>query len=354
MSVTRFGSYLDAGVLRPAYIEGAASWSPAGDVPVGDRDPQLWPFLSTSVWNLGVGVDAGMEAKTAPRTKQLHDNVLLGTVNGGSGGYSVGIARPTNSDPLINLHRPNAGAAWTGVSGVIRIPPSFVPPVGSDHNSVVIMPDGRMWDLYKLIKISDTEWTSTSVEAGDGRGTGLRPGVRAANMPLVGGLIRDWMIKAVLAGEMDEFGIALAVSMPEHMLGPALPDPGWRWPANARDQTAIVYTGLWSMGAYGAGYPADNLPSKVTGLIEVALANTLVRRGFYIIDRGSTVALYVEPGASGPGATSSQVEQRIRAAWRTLIPFCGGVTTNTQATPNGVALGEPRRGPDAPPLQPAS
>lgn len=356
------GDLIEAdGSLTPVYLWGVvapdgvtvdpmAAVEVIGDVttPPPDPDPGveygtfLRPFAGPEVgpFNTAVSAAAVYEAATAPTTKMMLDNVLKGQVNDEGTGYSVGIVDVPAGDtsaPVVTVRHPSNGTVYVPASAGFRIPTTFEPPLPpggemGDRNSCVINGGRHGYDFYRLVKVSDTVWTSTSVDAIDLQSTGIVRGVRAANVGLMNGLIRQHEVDAVLAGEADDFGHALAISAPETMLGPPLPDPGWQWPANMRDSTLITYQGLIRLGMLFAIPPGVAPDTAGEHLLARALINTLIRYGVYVVDRSSTVALYLEHGVS---STLSGV---IKAAWRELgIPNLRLITSNGPDTPGGGA-----------------
>jgi hypothetical protein len=329
----------------------------------GTRTAFLHPFAVDAPFNLGVATTATFEATTDTRTSfwigkaNAAPNGGIAQVNDQSTGYSVSIAQASPTDPIVTVTHANTGAVLIPASQGFRVPANFTPPIPpggetGDRNSVVIQPDGRNgYDLYRFIRQSSTSFTSTSAEAIDLHSSGIIRGIRAANISLANGLIRRHEIQAVQAGTKDDYGHALAVSIPETALGP--PSPGYVWPANARDSTLITYSGPIPMGSFAAIPTNLNAASTVSGLEAKALANTLTRYGMYIIDRSSTYALYVEQMPDGTAAPSwlLNAASAMKAAWRDdLMGLVRFVTNNTSTTPGGGVIGATRLAPNAAPL----
>lgn len=336
-------------VMAAAEVAPDDGTTPPPPPPPEDGNPAITygtfanPFAPTAPFNTAVSTTAAYESSTDPTTKKLLDNVLKGTVNDEGSGYSVGIANVATGDtsaPVVTVRHPSDGSAKAGTvyvpaSAGFRIPASFRPPTPpggemGDRNSVIVNGGRYGYDFYRLVKVSDTEWTSTSVDAIDLASSGIIRGVRAANISLLNGLIRQHEVDAVLSGERDDFGHALAISADETILGPPPPDPGYQWPANQRDSSWITYSGLVRLGMLFAIPPGINPAGSASHLLAKALLNTLVRYGVYVVDRSSTVALYLEHGVS------SSLKDVLRAAWRDLgIPRLRLVTSNTSSTPGG-------------------
>lgn len=318
------------------------------------RDAWLHPFAVDDPFNVPLAVDAVLansttDARTIDFQTTPAGSNIKGTMNWLSWSIGMTMAKPT--DPIVTI-RDQTDPKIVRISG-IRLSPDFQPPLGStgltaDGASVLVQPDGRTaYDVYRLLKVSDTVWTSTSaIVRSDLQGTGVKGGRRAAGISYANGLIRGWEIDEILASRMDWMPHALSMSIPKEYLK-LQPDssdgqlvirtdhlkvtrPVAVWPATQQDnQQWIPYSGRIAMGALFA-LPWDlDIDSLVTGRSARALARTLQRFGVYITDQSSSWALYVEPSANGTAVLEMQ------AAWKLLIPHMRRVTSNTAATPGG-------------------
>lgn len=380
------------GGLTPLYVEGviagdntvdplAGGFAPSTGGPVeppppptGLRDPHRdRVFAVDSPFNLplatGVTFKSDASADNALWISRANAAPSGGVaqVNGQSTGYSIPIVDVTGMTlteaPVVTLTHASTGTPFSGASGVIRIPVDTMPPAGLDGSIHVRMPNGQAWDVYRAVKLSNTAWTSTSVDAIDIYGSGIVRGVAAANNALLGGMILQSELADVRDGVRDDFGHALRISLPATMLGPDLPDPGFQWPANTRDNPDnITYSGQIRMGALLAiPDEAEALAAvSAAGLYVRALANTLARYGTYVEDKSDYVALYVEPNwrrnpatnaLTAPAAYVTTAEGQMKNAWRDhLMKRCRVVSNSAAVTPGGGAIDATRRAPLAPAL----
>jgi len=87
-----------------------------------------------------------------------------------------------------------------------------VPAAGSDHHLAVVDPaTGREWDFWQAVH-NGSSWSASAGAAVSTNGNGVAPAGTAsgdaANLPLLGGLIRP---EEILQGHIDH---ALAISVP--------------------------------------------------------------------------------------------------------------------------------------------
>lgn len=323
---------------------------PLPAAPVVTRQAYLWPFAIDAAFNVPISSAATYESSVSPKTATwLGMFPTLGQVNGGAGGFSIQPALGTTSDPLATVTHPTTGAVY----GTWRIPATMTPPTGTDKSCSVVQPDGTVVDFYKMVKVSDTHWTSTSVEWQAITGDGISAGVRASDLCNLNGLIRSWEINAVLGGDTRLCRHALAVAIPKESLGGT--SPYYVEPASAIDnQTNVPYqlknqAGGIEMGSLFA-IPDSTVLTSIPGLSAtwgLPLARTLQEYGAYITDQSVYAAIFVEPNVS------STICDAIKADWKILAQYCRRVSsTNTVGAWGGGSA--PRLASDAPALAGAS
>ena len=374
----------DGTTLTPLYLEGviqpdgtvdplAGGYGlPRGTVepPTATVDPFRAPFVPTSPAKLPMAIGAQFKADTTPDNVTWIENATaapgggIAQVNDQLTGYSIPMVPADLSDPIITSFRhPSTGAVWPA-QGTIRIPTDVVPPAGLDGSiTVVNVITGEAWDIYRGVKLSDTSWTSTSVDAIDLWGDGITRGVAAPDNALMFGMWRQWEMRAVRDGLIEHLDHPLRISVPKRMLA-ALPDPGWQWPAKRRDSTTIVYAGPANgirMGSYlGIPDEAAALATAGSNIYVRAAVRTLARHGAYVQDQSDYVALYVEPNWKRNPATGQLTAQEawlttangaIKNWWRDQgMSLCRFIGNSTAATPSGGTLTDPRRAPIGPAL----
>ncbi|MCU1373656.1 MAG: hypothetical protein JWO68_942 [Actinomycetia bacterium] len=255
---------------------------PAPEPPVATRVAGLWPFASTSPWNMPIGSGAGYQAATDAKTATLLDTGKASAwVNAEQ--YSHPVYQASATDPMVTVRR----AGFVDVT--FRLPLGAAAAAGSDRHLHVVAPDGRWldedWNVQGVAPLLTTGYHVRTDLYGPGVGQG---GVRAYGGSAIGGLIRTW--------ELDQgaIGHAIAIAIDGDQLG-----QGPVWPATAEDgDAATSYTGNVPMGTLAAIPPSvdvDGLGLTATGR---AVAHALQDYGAYVVDRSGCVCLYAEPSAS--------------------------------------------------------
>ena len=108
-----------------------------------------------------------------------------------------------------------------------RIPDSYVPPAGSDgltaDGNTVLFDEasGMLTDIYKPIRLSNGNFTSTRWVSRSAFGSIIGSGVRAAGVSTGAGLMRTWRFAQIAAGTATDFGHKLALSIPPTQMKPA-------------------------------------------------------------------------------------------------------------------------------------
>lgn len=246
------------------------------------REAWLWPFATTSPWNMPIGDGAEYESADDERTANLIDPEAHPWVNAGE--YSVPIFKASEDDPLATVHE-------EGQSEVqYRIPPDAEPAPGSDSSMFVVDPTGRWVDETWRTEGAGTEWTAEYHVRNDLTSSGWGAGgVRAAGASGIGGIIREW--------ELDDGHIrhAIALSLSDFQLrsGPV-------WPATNEDSGAEErYQGENPIGTLAAIPPTVDVTELGLSRSGVALARALQDYGGYVVDRTVGFIVKAEPSLEG-------------------------------------------------------
>ncbi|MCU1488012.1 MAG: hypothetical protein JWN67_4758 [Actinomycetia bacterium] len=289
------------------------------------RDAALWPFASTSPWNLPIGSGATYESVGDARTATLL-STARSTAWVNAEQYSHPVYRASATDPVVTVRR-------SGFADVtFRLPVGATPAAGSDRHLHVVDPTGRWLDEdWHVIGTAPALTTGYHVRTdlyGPGVGQG---GVRAYGGSAVGGLIRTWEL------EQGTIRHALALALEADQLG-----RGPVWPATAEDgDAARSYTGNVPMGTLAAIPPSIDVNRLGLSPAGLAAARALQDYGAYVVDRSGCTCLYAEPTA--PRTAVSDLRKDV-AKLRSLLR----VVTDNRA--DNVGGGGTRRAPLAPAL----
>ncbi len=275
------------------------------------RNPWLHPFASTSPWNTAIGSGATFESATGARTANLF--AAKPVINRAD--WSVATERATTSDPMATLT-----AVRNKTTYQLRIPRDTVTTAGLDKHVTVVQPDGvTAYDMFKMTKISDTQWTAEYVIVVDLRESGIFKGVRASGAPAFAGLIRQHEVANKVIPH------ALAIAVPGEVL-----KKGFVWPANREDgDSATSYTGQVPMGSLFAIPSTVNVEAMTLSPEGKALARALQNYGAYVVDRSGMASLYCELSCDSAGT------ERMKADFKALFPHMRAVTNNTAAAVGG-------------------
>lgn len=289
------------GATSPSASTGTA---PAAGTTSGRRSAWLHPFSSTSAWNTAIGSRAAFESRTGTRTASfLTAKPVINRAQ-----WSVATRLATAADPLVTLTAVRNKATYR-----IRIPADTVATGGLDRHVTVVQPDGvTAYDLYKISRVSATQWRAEFVVVVDLRSPGTAAGVRASGQPGFAGLIRRHEVAA------RHIPHAVAIAVPGSVLrrGPV-------WPATREDgDAARSYTGRVPMGALFAIPPGVDVEAMRLSPEGRALARALQRYGAYVVDRSDMASLYCELSCDGAAT------ERMKADFRALFGQLRAVTNN--------------------------
>jgi hypothetical protein len=305
-----------------AYPFGATAPPTVAAAP-GARQPWLWPFASTSPWNMPLGSGARFAGDADTTTRNFRDPSFVPWVNAGK--YSHPIVMAAASDPVVTLYERGK------VVEQLHLPAAAVPAAGTDGHLHIVDP-GRRWidETWNTTRSGTTASTSYHVRTdltGPGVGQG---GVRAYGGSAIGGLIRTWEL------QQGSIRHAIAIALASGQLR-----TGWAWPATAQDgDAASSYHGAIPMGsllAIPSSVDVDALGLSGEGRM---VAHALQDYGAYVVDRSSGPTLYAEPAIEGSTALS-----HLREAVRTLRNQLRVVTNNGPESVGGPGV---RRAPLAP------
>lgn len=313
------------------------------------RDPVLWPFTSTSIWNLPIATGATFEAATDTITADLISSSYYAYINQPSYSHPVYVANW--NDQWISI----SDTSFASRSSAYRIPANVQSANGSDGHMHVIDPAHTYIDeAIGVGKTSPTAMNCSRHHRIDLYGNGIGPnnGVRAYGGSAIGGLIRDWEIDPTHPNYTGKIQHPIAVALdPNQMLyttggsgydgagyGTAL---GYVWPASEQDAASTsIYKGHVPMGTYFAIPGSVDVTTIGLGSNQaIMLARAFQDYGGYVTDvTAATTAIYVQTNAPSEfrNAISNNDLNIIRSKWRT-------VTNNSVSSPNGGSLNAPRR-----------
>lgn len=220
-------------------------------------------------------------AASDPRNATLHTG---GTYINSNNGYSIAVQQAKATDPLRTISSPQGTVS-------IRVPSGAHAMTGSDGNLVVIDPTGTYCDDFWIWDGASTarRWERSRL---DGNGA---PGIRAAGWSCLGGLIRDWEVRA---GKIDH---ALTLLIPWNDA-----KRGYVAPATGEDSYSSQYAGTIPLGTWFALPPSVDIHAQGWSPGGVMLADAMQRRGCFASDttypgngRTSTKVLVAEPSLAG-------------------------------------------------------
>ena len=274
--------------------------------PAGTRNKFLWPFASTSIWNMPIGRGAAY----------VPAHIALPTLQTLTADQDIIVMDP--SAPMVLLA--HSGAGWSGgnrctVSGptltAVPIPATFtVSSNGHNDALAVLMPDGQTVIQAQpfarctpagpatalALAPADNLYTNGILGAHGGSGLSSLGGTLRLNELVPGGQIRH-ALKVNLDAAADLY-----------------PSPGYRWPAIRHDSCAP--------SCYGGTVPALEmgsllaLPTSVNinalGLQTAParmLAWTLQNYGAYVADNTARSVFSIETEDSPSGSVVNQFQQ---------------------------------------------
>jgi hypothetical protein len=300
----------------------SATSSPAAAAEV--RDPSLWPFASTSPWNMPIGSGARFTTSADPRIATLRAGGARVNANEG---YSHPVVQARDSDPTATFQ----DISISSRSRTAKVPTTATPASGTDGHLHVISPDKRtVTETWVAQRKSSTLLTARRVERNDLHGSGiLEGGTRAYGGSAIAGLVRTHELR----GAAIPHAVAIA-------LNPDQLRRGHVWPANAEDGSNS-YSGTIPMGTLFAIPGSVDVESLGLNREALAVARALQDYGAYVVDQGAPFVVYVEQGADP--AHVANVAKQLRGI-KDLLQ----VVTNNG--PSSVGGGGTPRVPMAPPL----
>jgi len=291
--------------------------------PVGSRDVTVWPFTSTSAWNMPIGSGAqfGSDAGLPP----------AGSVNARFWSHPIYIAKVT--DPLVRVWRysnsndrdsdDNRYPDRTKLTmGIINIPEGYKPAepdiftaqYSDSHMHVIDPTHTEVFEMFGTRPQADgsirvtAQYTGSLYGDGVGDFRGAWQGTRAYGGSALSGLIREWDL------EQGRIPHALAAAIGGQFLvgGPV-------WPATIQDSFwRTGYSGTIPMGAMFA-IPSTTRPDGLTPQ-GIMIWNALCEFGMFITDTGGPyTTLYAEP------KLDSRIDG-IRTDWPKIRPYLRRVT----------------------------
>lgn len=277
-------------------------------------DPGVYPFSAASPWNTPVGRDATFESASGAMTANLIAQKAP-AVNYDN--WSVAVFQASDSDPWVTLSVGRDGYPKKDLT--VQVPANTQATAGSDRHVSIVSPDRTtVYDMYKMVKVSDTQWTAQVgyVTSLDGSATGA--GTRAAAVPAMAGLIRT----QELASSSINHAVALALKNTQLK-------SGYVWPAASQDSYSADYSGQIPMGTLFAIPPTVDVSTLGLSTEGLALARALQGYGAYVVDQAGSDPLYCE--LTCPATSVSH----LRTDWATLIGYLRAVTNNSPSSVGG-------------------
>jgi hypothetical protein len=244
------------------------------------------PFPANSVWNTPVG-DAQPVPNSAALVSYLVANMFVPNMTLRSWGVGVAEAKP--GDPIFSVPCLIYPLCTLGAFGPFAIPSTAVPdPQGDSHLAVYDPAAHREWDMWQA-QATATGWTAGAGAAVSMDGNGVAPagtpGADAANLPLLGGLVRP---EEILQGRIDH---ALAFTMPN------VSKLGHVCPATHHDGSTTDPNALRE-GMRLQLDPAVNVDALPMPAWEKTVVRAMQTYGMYLRDQGGTLAIFAETPAS--------------------------------------------------------
>ncbi|MHB8490303.1 MAG: hypothetical protein ACYDC4_14130 [Candidatus Dormibacteria bacterium] len=293
------GAVTASGAATPSGTVSGVGTSTPGPRPAapGARNKFLWPFASSSIWNMPIGSGANYVAA----------HLALPTMKALTADQNMIVMDP--SAPLLRLDY--NGAGWsngnrcTGSGSVLAsvpIPPGFtVPSDGHNDPLAVVMPDGQTVIQGQPFARCTPGGPATVLELSPSvnlYGNGMAGG-GGAGLGALGGTIR---LNELVPGGAIRHALKVDVDAARDLF----PTPAFRWPA--------IHADACAPGCYGGGVPALTmgsllaLPARLDlaglGLETVPgqmLAWTLQNYGAYVTNdtTRSVFSITTEDGPSG-------------------------------------------------------
>lgn len=177
----------------------------------------------------------------------------------------------------------------------IRVPAGAVPAPGSDGHMVIIQPDGRIFEAYGVVKVTQAQnaivCTRYMMIDPKLRGDGWANGLTASMCPVMAGVIRNHEVDYPVNSGFIGINHAMKLAVPGDYLSTATP----LFPAFTMDLTALTNTPAYNgpnalpMGVRLALPWSVNLSSRTwESDIGRAVATAAQKYGFIVTDRGGS------------------------------------------------------------------
>ncbi len=219
----------------------------------GTRDPWLWPFAATSIWNMPIGSGAKLQKAN------FNDEYWIGVDTE----YMI---KTKSSDPIVNVYSPSSwGQRWPGdkFQGQMHVPYDFILADAQGNSTpnncaTFLMPDGRtLKQLEPCCRVEKGKqivgWLHSDVDIyGDGMG-GSHWG---ASLSAIGGSIRKGELTS---SEPIKHALKLNVWGKKYLYYDRAANKGYVWPATTHDSSAVS-----GDQAYGGTNPNLRMGSLLT------------------------------------------------------------------------------------------
>ena len=367
---------LDALVLLLLVSACAASRTPGSDantgtrVPPGSthaalaRDPLLWPFASTSIWNMPIGTGAEFVPAQIEASKQI-------------GNFAEEEIIILEADaPMVDLLESHAD--WDrsrdrctpepsrAVVDRVPIPTDFLtePKLGAtdDNAAAILRPDGRtLHQSQPVVRCANGVATSHyRFDDADLYGDGIIGAHGGSALSALGGTIR---LGELLPGAKIRHALKIVILPRYYHYNRDDATPGFRWPASIADGHASgTYTGrepaleMGSLLALPADFDLRTLRTEPARIIARAARDY----GIYVVDTAGfdSYSIAIEWSPNGRVLDEFQrawdmpfVQEDLSHPWSQdlamIVTHLAVVTNNRPETPGG---GGTPRVPIAPPL----
>ena len=222
----------------------------------GTRDPWLWPFAATSIWNMPIGSDAELEYANFQTSKNV----------GIDDEYHVIV--PEGS-PTVEVYTPSSWRTrWPGNRkvGTMQIPADFYLADATDKSTpnncaAFLMPDGRT--IRQLEPCCRIETGNARIvgylhsEDQDIYGEGIKGTHYGSGLSAIGGSIRKGELTS---DEPIRHALKLNVYAKQYLYFDKTEQKGYVWPADRHDS----YAGGTGDNAYGGTNPNLRMGSLLT------------------------------------------------------------------------------------------
>lgn len=220
--------------------------------------------------------------------------------------YSTTVADAAKSQikPTAGLYLPFANP--TTLPFTVRVPSGALPAPGLDGHMVIIQPDGRIFEAYGAIKVTQAQnaivCTRYMMINPKLRGDGWSNGLTASMCSVVAGVLRNHEIDYASGSSLIGIPHAMKIAVPGDYLSTSTPVS----PAYTMDRDALTHSPAYNgpnalpMGSRLALPWSVNLNSRNwQSDVGKAIATAAQKHGFIITDRGGTgLTIFNERGPS--------------------------------------------------------